>query len=500
MLKLLNPKLSSPVTQRIYKDVRFGHLVNSYMILSLSQFDYLVDNSEKLVNISKKVLGSSITFWLLSKTVGQQFTGGSSLKEVKSVCTDLSQRKFHIAVNYLAEYLPEFNNDQFFDASCKRYLEAFDLAKFTGDRHFFNAIKVSGMIEYNLLKRMNQVQEKLEDVFWCKEVKISNKGYFISSAVLERNISNLTNLSHEQVQDYISLLKLKYENDFIYLVEWRLGSNSYNIFDDRIRKHAVYKALTGYTEDELNGISKFMDRLLLIINKAKQTHSNILFDAEQSYLQKTIYNIAEQLMYHENKPDFYFIFNTVQNYTIESVNLIDYELHKLGFFGPDYPLLMKMVRGAYLDEEKRLSKKRGYQVCWNSKELTDEAYNQNSFKLLYANTKYKKILIATHNNESLEMISDSVQEIENNIAAGKLSKILTRDQVYFGTLLGLNDYLAFHSLDKGFNTLKYIPYGESHIMLPYLIRRGVECRDLIKRSDREISSIKDEIMMRLLIK
>jgi len=501
MFKILRSRNVPPQTTRIYKNVSFGHLFNSYMILNLSKYDLIIDNFDNILNVIKKIFGKNLMYWLLGHTVGKQFTGGNTINDVKKVCNDLTRQNFHIAVNYLAEYMPEFNNDEFFDSTCKRYVETFKLVDSTSDRNFFNAIKVSGMMDINLLRKMNQVQEDLENLFWkVPDVKVGPKGFYVSVDLLAEQISKIIDLPIVDIKQFISTLKLNEDYDRLYLIEWRLHSNCYNIIKPKIRESPVYKALTKYSSQEIDDTSKFIKRLTLIIDEAKKTRSYILVDAEQSYLQKAIYNIVEQLMYQYNSPEFYFIFNTVQNYTIESANIIDYEMHKVEFFGPEYPLLIKMVRGAYLDEERHISANKGYPICWSTKELTDEAYNSNSLRLLNSKAKYKKILIATHNNSSLDLIGNALTGKEKEEENNNQNKKYIHNQVYFATLLGLNDFLAYKSLGQGFNTLKYIPYGENHITLPYLIRRGKECRNLIRQSDREIKTIKEEIWARITFK
>jgi proline dehydrogenase len=84
----------------------------------------------------------------------------------------------------------------------------------------------------------------------------------------------------------------------------------------------------------------------------------ILVDAEQSYVQKAIESISEQLQARYNK-DKVFILPTLQNYLKRSIERCDYEIEiakrRNLVFGA------KLVRGAYIVEETRLAKEKGYE-------------------------------------------------------------------------------------------------------------------------------------------
>jgi proline dehydrogenase len=80
-------------------------------------------------------------------------------------------------------------------------------------------------------------------------------------------------------------------------------------------------------------------------------------DAEQSYVQKGIESISEQLQEEYNR-DRTYIIPTIQNYLKRSVERTNFEIalakHRNIKFGA------KLVRGAYIVEETRLAKQHGY--------------------------------------------------------------------------------------------------------------------------------------------
>ena len=478
----------------IYQKLKFGELTNSYMILYLSQFDMLVNNSDRLFGLAQRAMGRRLFFYMLGNTVGKHFTGGENLEQVKMVCNKLSANNINMAVNYLAEFIEERECDEFFDQNCERYLKTCELNDQDKDYEFFNAIKLSGMVRFAHLKRFNENQERLEELFMDNDnLQQNDKGYYLERSDLIESIQSVnSSLRKEDIDSFIDLIKLNEESDRVYYVEWRLNCGFTNIHNKSVQDHPIYRTLSPFNVEESESLQKLINRITTISDKAKETNCYILVDAEQSYLQLAIYNIVEQLMHIYNTDQSAFIFNTIQNYTVESTPLTDYEIKKAKFFNGNYHLMLKMVRGAYIDEEREIGKQKHKEICWASKEETDHAYNNNVLSLLKADVENKKICVATHNVNSFELAKNCIEQREIDNTDNNI-----RQKTYFATLFGLNDNLTYRSLGFGFKTVKYIPYGENDITLPYLIRRGKECQDLIKNSDEELKSLKNEILGRL---
>jgi len=45
--------------------------------------------------------------------------------------------------------------------------------------------------------------------------------------------------------------------------------------------------------------------------------------------------------------------------------------------------------------------------------------------------------------------------------------------------------------------MKYLSYGENEIIVPFLLRRGLECKEILKRSKQELVLIRQEIKRRI---
>ncbi len=72
-----------------------------------------------------------------------------------------------------------------------------------------------------------------------------------------------------------------------------------------------------------------------------------------------------------------------------------------------------------------------------------------------------KILVASHNADSVDIATEIIDERQ-----------LTQKQVSFGQLRGFSDQITNELADEGFKVFKYVPFGPTQEVMPYLIRRG----------------------------
>lgn len=73
---------------------------------------------------------------------------------------------------------------------------------------------------------------------------------------------------------------------------------------------------------------------------------------------------------------------------------------------------------------------------------------------------------------------------------------LTKDHVGFGQLKGFSDTLTYSLADQGYMALKYLPYGPTEFLIPYLIRRGHESKQVM-REHLFLNDISKEIWKRI---
>ena len=210
----------------------------------------------------------------------------------------------------------------------------------------------------------------------------------------------------------------------------------------------------------------------------------VLIDAEESWIQDTIDEMADQMMqnFNKNQP---IVYNTLQLYRHDKLHFLKKHLEKAkkGNYIPGY----KLVRGAYLEKENFRAQKQGYSSPINpSKGDTDACYN-DALKNCVENIDSLAICAGTHNEESCYLLMDLMHQ--NKINPGD-------KRVYFSQLLGMSDHISYNLAAKGYNVAKYVPYGPVKSVMPYLIRRAEENTSVAGQTSRELDLINTEIKRR----
>lgn len=219
------------------------------------------------------------------------------------------------------------------------------------------------------------------------------------------------------------------------------------------------------------------DRVKLICQKAYDLEVRIFIDAEESWIQNAIDDLATSMMriYNTEKA---IVYNTLQMYRWDRIAFLkqSYADAENG----NYYLGLKIVRGAYMEKERERAAELGYSSpIQKDKESCDKDYD---LALAYCINHIDKIAICagTHNEKSSLKLIDLMRE--NNI-------LKDDNRVYFSQLLGMSDHISFNLANEGYNVVKYMPYGPVKLVMPYLIRRAQENTSISGQTGRELSLI-----------
>ena len=241
-----------------------------------------------------------------------------------------------------------------------------------------------------------------------------------------------------------------------------------------LKKMNEGKQLTDIEETEKDD---FIYRLENICKVASECEVACFIDAEESWIQDVIDDIALKMMRRFNKKRA-IIFNTLQMYRKDRVQYLrkiikDSKERK-------YILGLKIVRGAYHEKEIERSKLRNYKCpVYINKKQTDTEYNK-ALKICIENINQISICAGTHNEYSSGLLVKLMKE--NNIMKND-------NRVYFSQLLGMSDHISYNAAKAGFNVAKYVPYGPIKDMIPYLIRRAEENTSISGQIGRELQQI-----------
>lgn len=152
-----------------------------------------------------------------------------------------------------------------------------------------------------------------------------------------------------------------------------------------------------------------------------------------------------------------------------------------------FQLGIKLVRGAYMEKENLRAVEKGYPspICV-SKQATDANFNA-ALKLILENLNRCELFLGSHSEESASKV---VKWMEDQKMPPNHPKI------WFSQLYGMADHISFNLAAKGYQVIKYLPYGPVKGVIPYLIRRAEENTSVGGQSPRELSLIKNELKRR----
>lgn len=236
------------------------------------------------------------------------------------------------------------------------------------------------------------------------------------------------------------------------------------------------------SDEENLAFEKLKNRVDQLCNAAFQNGIKILIDAEESWFQDVIDQMAFVAMEKYNRATC-IVYNTYQMYHQDMLERLKAanELAK----SKGYHFGAKLVRGAYMEKEAKRAEEMGYpNPIQPNKEATDRDYNLG---VEYCIENGIWLVSGSHNEESNHLVVDLI----NKHGIDK-----TSDKVYFAQLFGMSDNISFNLAKAGYRVLKYVPYGPVEKVMPYLIRRASENSSVAGQSNREYEMIKREIIRR----
>jgi proline dehydrogenase len=158
----------------------------------------------------------------------------------------------------------------------------------------------------------------------------------------------------------------------------------------------------------------------------------------------------------------------------------------------NYHFGAKLVRGAYMESERALAAAKGDpSPIHDTLQDTHDCYNDSvKFLLKHSKTSNKttEVMCATHNQETIELAIDAMNEIGIDRKA---------QTICFAQLFGMMDNLTYKLGQTGFRAYKYVPYGPVKMVMPYLLRRANENSAIAGGAPKELEMITNELKRRL---
>lgn len=220
---------------------------------------------------------------------------------------------------------------------------------------------------------------------------------------------------------------------------------------------------------------KVKTRVNKICKTAFENNVRIFIDAEESWIQQAIDDLADDMMMAYNKQKV-IVYNTIQLYRTDRLAFMKKSFEHSQQFG--YKPGFKLVRGAYMEKERARALEKNYPSPIQPDKLSCDADYDEALKFCIQHIDKIAICAGTHNEKSSMMLTDLM-----------LLHGIPKDHqhVWFSQLLGMSDHISFNLAKEGYNVCKYVPYGPVEAVLPYLFRRAAENTSISGQMGRELS-------------
>lgn len=238
--------------------------------------------------------------------------------------------------------------------------------------------------------------------------------------------------------------------------------------------------------DEQQEWQRVAQRVEKICDHAVRCNKMILIDAEETWIQKPVDQLTDAMMAKHNKNKA-FVYNTFQLYCHDRLDFLKVSYQKAR--QENYHLGAKLVRGAYMEKERKRAEELGYpSPIQPDKASSDRDYNL-AIDFCLEHLQHLDVFIGTHNDQSCLHAVQLMKQLQ--IPANS-------SQVHFSQLFGMSDHISFNLSKEGYQVSKYLPYGPVGDVIPYLMRRAQENTSVAGQTGRELKLISQELKRRKL--
>jgi len=229
---------------------------------------------------------------------------------------------------------------------------------------------------------------------------------------------------------------------------------------------------------------KVRHRIVRICEAAATKKVGVLVDAEESWIQDPVDALTILMMdtYNKNRC---VVYNTIQHYRHDRYSFLEDSLAAAE--ERDFILGAKLVRGAYMEKERKRAYEHGYDSpIQKTKDLTDFDYNLG-LEFCIEHLDRIGLIVASHNEHSNLYATQLLQQ---------KGLPLNHPHIHWSQLYGMSDNITFNLAHAGCSVSKYLPFGPIKDVIPYLMRRAQENTSVKGQTGRELALINKEIKRR----
>ncbi|CAD6191316.1 unnamed protein product [Caenorhabditis auriculariae] len=547
--------LSFENTKEAFKSKTNSELIRALVVLRLCSVGWLVQKNQAILATLRNVLGSTLFKKVLKSTFYGHFVAGETKTEVEPVVSKLRRFGVKSILDYSVEAdisseeatkrtvkgtsdakIETAAMTEIVDpATAETTRERYSVHKEFADRregvasartYFYEGEEVCDQNRDIFRDSIDAVAAVTGGEGFCA-VKITALGRPQLLLKLSESIAQtqnffraLTQVNKIQVarlteQDFINRLKeLGVKTDSQSARKWfrtvdfdsdgEVDFHGWNkLLDDNTKLGQLFKVLninTGELEPLIQNLSneeelEFRNMVRRTLNVAEYAISKgvrIMVDAEQTYLQPAISRITIEMMKRYNKERGN-IFNTYQAYLKSALQNMEADMQVARREGWHFGA--KLVRGAYMEQERKRAETVGYADPINvNYEMTSKMYEscltRIGDEIERRGRNNVSVMIASHNEDTVRFAVNLMKE--RTIAPSERL-------MCFAQLYGMCDQVSFSLGQAGYSVYKYLPYGPVEDVLPYLSRRALENGSVLKKANKERSSSSFGIESRLVI-
>ena len=525
----------------------FSEILRGWFVYKLFTFDWIVENSQTLTRLSQKIFGRKLFEKFMKMTIYGHFVAGEEKAEVMRCVALLKTRGIRCVLDYSAEEdvsdeqkvsheiraklsktdnnitkstdlqsaIKEFQTTEQTGKSVKRatartyfyqdeikcdknrdiFMDCIKMAADGTEKgEGFAAIKVTALSNPKLLLKFSELVKLKHDLFLKLATEKTHQDSLfdtpgsITPESFSRGLAGLgVETKSQQREDMFKQLQ-RGQKECIGAEVWqdmyREETDLYKLIGSKDSTRQYTPTLKPERQQQYNDV---VARLVSLAQHSQDLGVRLMIDAEQSYFQDAIHYITLHALMPQFNTQFPTIYNTHQCYVQIAHQGVCRSLEYAAERGFVYGL--KLVRGAYMEQERTRSHELNYpDPILSDIEATHEMYHRVMEMCLSEVRRGKvKLMIASHNKDS----------IERTVQLMRRHEIPPEEGVVFGQLLGMCDYVSLPLSQAGYKVYKYTPYGPVKEVVPYLARRAVENRGMLKGADFERYILGQELKRRL---
>lgn len=282
----------------------------------------------------------------------------------------------------------------------------------------------------------------------------------------------------EAKEAFLKTILFAKQKDYISFISIKLTA----FFSNSLLEKMNESQTLSQTEEEEK--ARAVDRLDVICKAGAENNTIILIDAEESWLQNPVDELATIMMQKYNTA-YAVVYNTYQLYRHDRLDFLNQNIAHAK--QNNYMLGAKIVRGAYMEKERDRAKQLGYESPIQPNKLSTDRDYDLAIEACLGSIENVATFIGTHNEKS-SMLATKIMH-EKAIANGDL-------RITFSQLYGMSDNISFNLAKHGYNVCKYMPYGPVNDVVPYLLRRAKENTSVAGQTTRELDLITKELKRR----